>query len=362
MSIGEVLSDARCRSALTIENVSYLTRIRERVIWDIEQDDFRSCGGDFYARGHIRAIADVVNVDSVPLIEEYDAISQGHPLDDGPGLIAWRPPDPTGRNERRRSRDEQRRSRDEQRRSRDEQRRSRDEQRRNRDERRQNRDGRRDRSPVPWVAAICLVVLAIFGWGVYNVAHVNRHSSEGSAQAAYNRSNGPHAKSSAHTKPTPGSPSPASSPTTASPIQAIKPVSATAYGPKGAQSGDNPQAAANAIDASGTTRWRSDWYSTAAFGNTQSGTGLLLDLRHEATIDMATITVGTPGASIELRAGDDPSNLQLIGHAKNAAATAVIRPEEISARYILVWFTQLPPDTEGTYRAVVYNIALQGQP
>jgi cytoskeletal protein RodZ len=360
VSIGEVLSDARSRCALTIENVSYLTRIRERVIRDIEHDDFRSCGGDFYARGHIRAIADVVNIDSVPLIEEFDALRQAHPRDEAPVLKTWRTPDPTGRDEHRRERHQQRsRERDRNRERNQNQNRSRE---RHQDrDREPNPNRRHDRSPVPWIAAICLVVLAIFGWGIYNVAHVGRHSSETAAQAAYGRTASPQAKSSGHAKTSPGSPSPASSPTTAAPLQTIKPVKATAYGPNGI-TGDDPQAAYEAIDASGTTRWRSDWYSTPAFGNTQSGTGLLLDLGKTATIDAATITIGTPGASIDLKAGNDPSHLQLIGHAKNAAATAVIHPEEISARYILVWFTQLPPDTDGTYRATVYNIALQGQP
>ena len=38
----------------------------------IEQGDFSPCGGDFYARGHIRSIAEVVGIDPVPLIREYD--------------------------------------------------------------------------------------------------------------------------------------------------------------------------------------------------------------------------------------------------------------------------------------------------
>jgi cytoskeletal protein RodZ len=73
VSIGEVLADARCRSGLSINEVSRQTRIREAVIWGIELDNYALCGGDFYARGHIRAIAQVVGIDSVPLIEEFDA-------------------------------------------------------------------------------------------------------------------------------------------------------------------------------------------------------------------------------------------------------------------------------------------------
>ena len=72
MSIGETLAAARQEAGLTVTQVSQQTRIRETIIRAIEQDDFSSCGGDFYARGHIRSIAAVVGADPVPLIREYD--------------------------------------------------------------------------------------------------------------------------------------------------------------------------------------------------------------------------------------------------------------------------------------------------
>jgi cytoskeletal protein RodZ len=73
VSIGGTLADARLRAGLTAADVSRRTRIRESIVRDIERDDFSSSGGDFYARGHIRSIAAVVGIDSVPLISEYDA-------------------------------------------------------------------------------------------------------------------------------------------------------------------------------------------------------------------------------------------------------------------------------------------------
>lgn len=72
MSIGDTLAEARRQRGLTIAQVSERTRIRETIIRGIEQGDFSPCGGDFYARGHIRSIASVVGVDPVPLIREYD--------------------------------------------------------------------------------------------------------------------------------------------------------------------------------------------------------------------------------------------------------------------------------------------------
>ena len=73
MHIGPALTEARTEAGMTVEDVSERTRIRRTIITDIERDDYTSCGGDFYARGHIRAIAKVVGADPVPLIKEYDA-------------------------------------------------------------------------------------------------------------------------------------------------------------------------------------------------------------------------------------------------------------------------------------------------
>jgi cytoskeletal protein RodZ len=73
VSIGDALAQARSRAGLTVTQVSQRTRIRETIIRGIEHDDFSACGGDFYARGHIRSIARVVGIDSEELIHEYDA-------------------------------------------------------------------------------------------------------------------------------------------------------------------------------------------------------------------------------------------------------------------------------------------------
>jgi hypothetical protein len=73
VSIGDSLAEARRQAGLTITQVSQETRIRESIIRGIEQGDFSACGGDFYARGHIRSIGTVIGLDPEPLIREYDA-------------------------------------------------------------------------------------------------------------------------------------------------------------------------------------------------------------------------------------------------------------------------------------------------
>ena len=74
MSIGDALADARRQAGLTITQVSQRTCIRETIIRGMEHDDFSACGGDFYARGHIRSIARAVGADDEELIREYDAV------------------------------------------------------------------------------------------------------------------------------------------------------------------------------------------------------------------------------------------------------------------------------------------------
>ena len=76
MGIGEALAQARHQAGLTAAEVSQRTRIREALIRDIENNDYSACGGDFYARGHIRAIAKATGAAPESLIREFDATRQ----------------------------------------------------------------------------------------------------------------------------------------------------------------------------------------------------------------------------------------------------------------------------------------------
>jgi hypothetical protein len=74
VSIGETLAQSRQRAGLSVAQVSEQTRIRETIIRGVENDNYSACGGDFYARGHIRAIAGAVGTDPGPLTREYDSV------------------------------------------------------------------------------------------------------------------------------------------------------------------------------------------------------------------------------------------------------------------------------------------------
>lgn len=70
--LGSELASAREQRGLSIEDVAAATRIRAQLIRDIEQDQFGRCGGATYARGHIKAIAQLVGADADALVAEYD--------------------------------------------------------------------------------------------------------------------------------------------------------------------------------------------------------------------------------------------------------------------------------------------------
>lgn len=78
-SIGTALKKARIAAGLTVDEVSSTTRVRIPIVHAIESDDFSRCGGDVYARGHIRTLARAVRIDPAPLVESYDAAHGGRP-------------------------------------------------------------------------------------------------------------------------------------------------------------------------------------------------------------------------------------------------------------------------------------------
>ncbi|MFF4036265.1 helix-turn-helix domain-containing protein [Streptomyces sviceus] len=73
LSVGRALKQARIAAGLTVDDVSNATRVRIAIVHAIEADDFAPCGGDVYARGHIRTLAKAVHLDPAPLLDQYAA-------------------------------------------------------------------------------------------------------------------------------------------------------------------------------------------------------------------------------------------------------------------------------------------------
>lgn len=72
MSLGEFLQGARESAGLSIDELAEATSIRPGLIKEIEKNNFVHCGGDTYARGHLRNIAPKISVEVQILIDMYN--------------------------------------------------------------------------------------------------------------------------------------------------------------------------------------------------------------------------------------------------------------------------------------------------
>jgi hypothetical protein len=213
-----------------------------------------------------------------------------------------------------------------------------------------------------------VVVLAFLGFAASEF--VGRVSHLTASPAANVNAKAP---APARTAATPGTPGPArtagkQSPSSgpapsAVPPQALVPVSAAAFGPDGTADGDNPQLASEVLtDPAGG--WNSDWYTTAQFGDLKTGTGLLLDMGRPVMITAVQVTLGTQsGANLQLRGGAAVSDLTAFAAATDAGGSVDLAPSQpVLTRYVLLWFTRLPPDDVGTYQVAVHGITILGKP
>jgi Helix-turn-helix domain len=368
LSIGTTLAEARGQAGLTVTHVSQRTRIRETIIRDIERDDFSSCGGDFYARGHIRAIARAIGIDSAPLVAEYDSARQSPAPpqhsgpDSGPAAVSDRPrPEALGPAAHRPE------AHAPQARAPEAHRPEAHRPEAHRPDGHSPATGygitaaeafrpfmpleRRRRRPN-WTIGLAVLLLAAVAFLGYHFAS----SPGGSPRLSASHSSTPPKKHTAAP--------PTSSPSPSVTSIALTPATAIAFGPSGAGQGDNPGMASLALDGNASAGWQTDWYATPTFAGLQSGTGLLLDMGKSVTITSAQLTLAASlGATVELRIGDTPTlaGLQQVAQATNAGGTLRLQPSSpASGRYVLIWFTRLPPDSAGTYQETVSDVRLAG--
>ncbi|MFD0251730.1 helix-turn-helix domain-containing protein [Streptomyces sp. NPDC127113] len=78
-SVGRALQQARIAAGLTVDDITTATRVRIAIVHAIEADDFAPCGGDVYARGHIRTLAKAVGLDPAELLVRFDDAHGGRP-------------------------------------------------------------------------------------------------------------------------------------------------------------------------------------------------------------------------------------------------------------------------------------------
>ena len=72
MSLGALIAKSRADARLSIEDLAKLTNIPATLLRDMENDNFAKCGGETYARGHLRNIAAKVGIDQRIFLDLFE--------------------------------------------------------------------------------------------------------------------------------------------------------------------------------------------------------------------------------------------------------------------------------------------------
>jgi hypothetical protein len=241
----------------------------------------------------------------------------------------------------------------------------------------------RERRRVKAAATLAVLVLAVLGLASYEFVTNAGHAQHATAAAhprvpartvragtaaaspATTAAASPTAAAPATTAPATTAPAP-TAPASTPPPQVLTVASVAAFGPAGTADGDNPQNVAQAVAGDPANPWYTDWYASPDFADSPPGTGLLLDMGRTVTVTSVRVSLGgEPGARLQLRAGRQPTLawLPMVAGASGAGGAVRLQPSApVHVRYVLIWFTELPPTTAGTYQASIYQVVIQGQP
>ncbi|MCZ9343326.1 serine/threonine protein kinase, partial [Streptomyces sp. TRM76130] len=141
--------------------------------------------------------------------------------------------------------------------------------------------------------------------------------------------------------------------------EADKPIAisdARDFDPFSSDQSEKPSEIPNVYDDDLSTYWETDYYLSSDFGNLKSGVGVVLDLGEAQRVGKVTVTfVGS--TSVELRsaspdADSEPTSFDAYSKVAGGKGTTVeLKPDEaLESRYLLVWLTDLPLQSDGQWR------------
>ena len=72
MSLGALIAKSRTDARLSLEDLAKATNIPITLLRDMENDNFKKCGGETYARGHLRNIAVKLGIDERIFLDLFE--------------------------------------------------------------------------------------------------------------------------------------------------------------------------------------------------------------------------------------------------------------------------------------------------
>jgi eukaryotic-like serine/threonine-protein kinase len=218
--------------------------------------------------------------------------------------------------------------------------------------------------PRRWWKTVLFGMVGIFAaLAAYGLFSVSRGLGSTGVASVSSAASPTAASRTAGTSPPAPVATPATRPASSAATRPLSVASIVAFGADGASDGDNPGIVSR-INGSGAGPWYSSWYTTPEFGNLKAGTGLLLDMGSPVTVSSVQLVLGTQqGADIQVRVGTTAAlaDLSTVATATNAGGSVRLSAAtRVSGRYVLIWFTALPPNGQGNYQVSVYSATVDG--
>ncbi|TFV62104.1 hypothetical protein E4P41_08230 [Geodermatophilus sp. DF01-2] len=137
---------------------------------------------------------------------------------------------------------------------------------------------------------------------------------------------------------------------------------ATVFDPFGDGEPENTDEIPLSFDGDPATAWSTLTYrGSPAFGNLKDGVGVVYDLGSEQALAGVDLASTTPGATVEIRVGDQPDgdldSYEVVASGELGASTDLAFDEPVTTRYVLVWLTGLVPSGNG-FAADVAEVTL----
>jgi hypothetical protein len=160
-------------------------------------------------------------------------------------------------------------------------------------------------------------------------------------------------------------PSASARPTLPSPVneKALPILSARDYDPLG-NGTENADLTALAIDKDPGTAWSTVQYR-ADYLSGKAGVGLLLDLGTPRPVNAVALSLVGRGSDVAILTADtvptSPTGFAPFAKAVGAPENITMRAAKPRvARYVLVWFTRIPPLTDGGYQGGLSTVKVLG--
>ena len=157
----------------------------------------------------------------------------------------------------------------------------------------------------------------------------------------------------------------------------LRPLSAHGFDPldtQGDPNDENDGLAGYVIDGDPATAWRSQYYlGNPVFGGLKTGSGLILDMGRRVGLRSVRVAFGNApgagsGADVAIELGDSDTlaastvgTFTTVASAEDVGGTHTFRTSSSArGRYMLIWFTQLPPVGPDRFQAEIYGVTVRG--